>query len=323
MNRKMPELSWASLALGILTKPLVIPFVPLFLVHTVRHYPLKRFLASSVATAGASFLVFLPFVSTGQLSRIFRDLITQVDVQPYLSVNAHNGWWFAGGRPWVPADTPILGPLSGRILGMLMFAAFYAWVLRRYWCSKNEDSLAQATAATALGFFFLSTHMHENHLFHFFPLACLLLPADSRLKKYFVLISITFLTNMALHDPFFYHWIQQLAPGPRWLLPPVPELLPVENLPLFKYFASLGYTHLLETWREECAVAWFVLTILNSQAGVLLFVSWLRDQDRRLTVAGRVVVGLFLVATLLHPMYRAYRFQSVARPAASPGSSQQ
>ena len=58
-------------------------------------------------------------------------------------------------------------------------------------------------------FFFLSTHMHENHLFMAMPLLIAVAGRDARLARLAGLCSLAVFLNMVLHDPD----LPQLLPG--------------------------------------------------------------------------------------------------------------
>src|SRR5207248_2015988 len=100
-----------------------------------------------------------------------------------------------------------------------LFATFYAISLWKFHRSKNDNALYFTAASVAFGFFILATHMHENHLFHFFPLVAMVYFEDARLKWIILLLTGTFLTNMALHDPYLTHAFQRYGAGPRLVLP--------------------------------------------------------------------------------------------------------
>jgi len=48
----------------------------------------------------------------------------------------------------------------------------------------------------------LATHMHENHMFAIFPFLAMTGFRDWRLIWVYCLLSVTFLSNIILHDPF-------------------------------------------------------------------------------------------------------------------------
>jgi hypothetical protein len=286
-------LAWAALATACLVKPLAWPLVPLFAFLTARRDGGVRLMASLAMAVATAAVWLAPFLAVGRLAAILRALVLQVDAMPFLSVNAHNAWWILGrGLPWTRADAPFLGALSGTTVGFLAFGAFYAVLLAWAASPRHERVLAWASASVALGFFVLSTRMHENHGFAWLPLALLAVGSDRRWRGLLVLASLSLTANMLLHDPLLCHVARPAALGPRVLLP---QQVGVD---------ASGYPGLLgEQVRGEASLGWAGLTLLNSQLNVLLLAAWLwrlRGGDRAFLGGGSRRLGLiaaFLVAT--------------------------
>jgi hypothetical protein len=70
-----------------------------------------------------------------------------------------------------------------------------------YW--TRRIGLAEAAALGALGWFVCTTQAHENHLFFALPLLALAWPTRRSLLGVFGVLSVTVLSNMALHDQLF------------------------------------------------------------------------------------------------------------------------
>lgn len=271
LTRK-PEWAWGLLALAALTKPLAYPFIPLALLVTIRRFGWRRSLSAVGAFALCASLALLPFWGIGRLGALLRALLLQLDAMPYMSVNAHNLWWLLqGGTPWIDARAKAIGPLSSEQLGIALFAVFYAVTLLRAWRSADERATRLAFASVALGFFMLSTHMHENHAFDVLPLLLLAGAACPRPRVFVALVSATLLANMLLHDPYLTSVGRPLVPGPRLVLPELPSLDPR----FFDAFAAQGYGALAAQGRGETSLVGVALTALNSQANVLVFCAWL------------------------------------------------
>jgi hypothetical protein len=135
---------------------------------------------------------------------VLRRVLLDLDAMPYTSVNAHNIWGLVGG--WARADAPLLGPLSATGLGLLSFGALLLallWLARRLARAGGIDAQQAAVLAAAVGFgfFMLSTHMHENHLFVALPLLAAALPLGGAWRRLFVGVTLAVLLNLALHDP--------------------------------------------------------------------------------------------------------------------------
>ena len=203
LSNKRPEWSWVAITLGVFTKPLAYPFAPIIALFTLKQFGIKRTLRCALVSLVTTFIIFLPFIYINRLSDIIHSQFIQLDAMPYISVNAHNIWWIVGtGLPWVHADIKPFGLIPYRFIGIALFGVFYIVSLIRFWRSNNENSLYYLSASVAFGFFMLSTHMHERYLFIFFPLLSMIYVYDRRLKWIYIILTFTFLTNMALHDPF-------------------------------------------------------------------------------------------------------------------------
>jgi hypothetical protein len=289
--------AWVALTLAGLVKPLAWPLLPLLAAAEWRERGARAALAG-LATGGATVaVVLLPFVVAGRLAAILRMLVTQVDAMPYASVNAHNLWWLlTRGLPWTPGQARFLGPLSVEAMGLALFGAFYAVTLALVARRGEPRTLERGAAGVAFGAFILATRMHENHLFLFLPLLLLADGEKPWARRLFVLVSITLCANMALHDPLLNALARPLAPGPRVLLPPQESVDPA----LLDALRTHGYPLRATQMRGEASVFWAGLTLLNSQANVLLFAAWVAwaagRWPRRWRAMG-VGVLLFLLAT--------------------------
>jgi Gpi18-like mannosyltransferase len=272
LARGRPERAWVTMALAVLVKPLAAPLAPLVALETLRRFgPARVFRCAGVA-AVAVLAVFLPFAWIGRLGDIVREVVLQVDVMPFVSVNAHNLWWLVGGGvPWVSAQVRPLGLLSFKMLSLALFGAFYAVTLVRLWRSSEERASSVAAAGTALGFFVLVTHMHENHLFAAVPLLALASFEARRLRGFYLVASVTLLANMVLHDPYLTHVVRPHVPGPHLLLPQELGLPPL----LGAYLVEHGYPWVVEQMSGATSLLGVVATLLNAQTNVLLLAAWL------------------------------------------------
>jgi hypothetical protein len=270
--RGWPEWSWAALAAAALVKPLAYPLAPLIAVETLRRFGPGRTARAAAAALVVAGVAFAPFALRGHLLDALRDLVTQVDAMPYISVNAHNLWWLLGlGAPWTNAYASPLGLVSWNTLSLLLFGSFYLAVLALLWRSREPRSLYVASATTVFGFFVLSTHMHENHLFYAVPLLALAAAESRPARTALGILTVAMLANMALHDPFLTYWARPHTPGPHLLLPA--RLDP--QLELRDRLAHLGYPWIVNQMRGETTLLGSLATLLNAETVVLTFVAWL------------------------------------------------
>jgi Glycosyltransferase family 87 len=270
--RGRPEWSWVAIAAAALAKPLAYPFAPLVVLETLKRFGPLRALRCGAATVLLVSLVLLPFVWAGRLPDAVGALFAQIEAMPYVSVNAHNLWWLVGqGTPWTNASARPLGLISWKALALLLFGAFYIATLMRLWRSSDARGLYVAAASTAFGFFVLSTHMHENHLFCVLPLLALVGVQSRPVKIVLLVLTGTLLANMLLHDPFLSHLARPFVPGPQLLLPP--RLVPLQGLA--HRFTALGYPWFFDEARGETSLLGLLATLANAQVVVLTFVAWL------------------------------------------------
>jgi hypothetical protein len=306
--RGRPEWSWAAMTAAMLVKPLACPFAPLVALETLRRFGPARTLRGAAAGAGVVALAMAPFAAIGRLPEGVEVLFFQIEAMPFASVNAHNLWWLlSGGVPWADAATRLFGIVSFKAAGLALFGSFFLVTLVRLGRSREPRALYIAAASTAIGFFVLSTHMHENHLFGALPLLALAGLEARPARIVCVALSVTFLANLLLHDPFLTHLVRPYVPGPQLLLP---QQLDVPKH-LEEYLTAQGYPGVAEEIRGETSLLGLLATLVNAQATVLLFAGWLafacagRGFDA-VASAGRgrpsgrawaVAAALFVVAT--------------------------
>jgi hypothetical protein len=211
-----PGWGWVSAALGCLMKPLAVPFLPLLALATLVRSGWRGIGLGALSALATALAVYLPFLATGRGGLALSRLVHDVGLMAFTSSNAHNLWWLLG--PWKPSNRAWLGPLTPDALGLGAFAVLYALLLWRIWrlerarlaerapIGRGIEALATqhhwfvAGAAVAFGFFMLSTHMHENHLFTVLPFL-VLLAGSGRAWLWLALgVALTAVVNMAIHD---------------------------------------------------------------------------------------------------------------------------
>lgn len=215
------EAGFVACALAILSKPQAGAFALLILALGLSRFPLRRVVVASLAAAGATTLVFLPFLMHGTFGlsvvALFR---STVGGEPFLSCNANNLWWLVtGGNGYAHRDdVPLPGGVTARSLGLLALLASNALVIWRLRGAQDRDGSRTFLGASVIGmsFFMFATELHENHMMAVLPLLAFALPADRRLFGVFAVLSVTFLLNMALFDNAVTN------PLAAWLGAPVP-----------------------------------------------------------------------------------------------------
>lgn len=196
-----PPLSWISLTLAAFTKPQAWVFFPLVLILTWWKSGVKRLITGMAAGLGVALLLIIPFIYAGT-GRGLLSLPRQVyGAMPFISANAHNIWWLYSPGPPLINDDRMVGFLSLHTIGLLLLGIFYSYAVWRLKAHLAWSTILPTAAFVGFIFFMLPTRVHENHMFMVFPLLALALPTHPHLRVIFAVLSLTFLANMALHDP--------------------------------------------------------------------------------------------------------------------------
>ncbi len=213
-HRGRVELSWVAYALAALCKPQAAAYALLIVFLGVAHATWRRVAAASVAALAAIAIVFLPFLLHGTFVPAVQAIATSTfGGEPFVSCNAANFWWlWTGGRGYQVGDaTSLLGPLTPRRLGMIVFlvvnAAIFARLARR---RCGADRLFLAAALAGMTFFTFATELHENHMMAVLPLLLFAVSVDRRLWTLLAALSVTFLGNMVLADPPAYRALSRV-----------------------------------------------------------------------------------------------------------------
>ena len=199
--------SSVSLSAAGMMKPLAAPLVPLLAIAAAARSGIRGVLVSGAAGLVTAILIFAPFLLAGKGSVALDRVLGDIDAMPFTSVNAHNLWWFFGG--WENANAPIFVGITPKAIGISLFLIAYAALVikNRSWLS-GEGATASAhtgrlmllAAAITASFFYLSTHMHENHLFVALPLLLVIAGRSSSLGYVVLAVTVVSTLNGLLHD---------------------------------------------------------------------------------------------------------------------------
>ena len=204
LDYRKPELSWAAITAGVLTKQFAAPVSLVIALLTLKNYGWRRSLRCAGVSLAVSVLMMSPlFAQLPPLVAIQR-VMFEFGNMAYVTANAHNLWWIlTGGPPWSDVSQAILGPLSYQTVGTTLFCVLWATCLAALWWGKSDfPSRYMLTALITCGFFVVVTHMHENHLHTTIAILAIVAFRDRRLTALYVALSATLLANMALHDPY-------------------------------------------------------------------------------------------------------------------------
>ena len=213
--------SWVLLTLATLMKPLGAPFFPLLGVVSLVRHGFKSTLVGGIAAIATGLLVFAPYIATGRMDETISRVVGDVGAMSYTSTNAHNLWWALGG--WQNSEVPWLGPFTATQVALAIFGIFYLGVLLvghhlhgRGWSLAallpkanpeggiSHPQMIGLAFVVGFGFFMISTHMHENHMFIVVPLLAPLTilpgPKQRWIRGMFLAASIGCFLNLVLHD---------------------------------------------------------------------------------------------------------------------------
>jgi Predicted integral membrane protein len=147
---------------------------PALLVYTWRRFGWRATLLGTAAGLGVLALITAPFVLAGEGEKVLAAYKDAAGFYHLRSLNAWNLWNLANdidirwrGVPGSIAnqdDRLAFGPLTYQHVGILMFAAYLLLVLVVLWRRARRETLLDAAALSAVGFFILCTQMHERYI---------------------------------------------------------------------------------------------------------------------------------------------------------------
>ena len=200
---------WAAagvaLGLALATKPQALPMIVPFAAYALACLGPRRALVPAAITVGALLVAWLPFIPNGGPAAYLATIGSLQDSDfAVLSLRAWNPWWIvqslAVGTGLLSDATPILGPLTPRLLGYLAaglgLLAVFLFVLR----NPTPRSLFLGLAASVLVAFCLLTTMHERYSFAAVVFLALLL-ADRRPAVAWIVLAVAVSVNLLAARP--------------------------------------------------------------------------------------------------------------------------
>jgi hypothetical protein len=171
----------------------------------LRGRALRRVPRAALAAAGVGLLLAVPVLLRGQFGALVDAMFRNLGNMPVASANAHNLWWLVTwGDGWRADTTPLAPGLDYRRAGLLLFALCATAALGALWRRPGDRAAILDTGAfLGYAFFILTTEAHENWPFAAFaPLvAVAALRPRAGYRVLYAALSLTFLLNLALHDP--------------------------------------------------------------------------------------------------------------------------
>lgn len=199
------RVGWAggAYALAALSKPQAWVLAPLFAFFAWRRYGLTRLGVAGAVGMATAILVSLPFFWYGTWPQLMRLPLQIASAMPVVSANAHNLWWLIlGEHASVIQDTETFHfGVSYATIGVLLVAASVLFTVIRLDDNVISRTLPAMAAFQSFAFFMVITKAHENHAFLALPLLSLIWVRSPALRWVYLAVSLTFLTNVVLHDP--------------------------------------------------------------------------------------------------------------------------
>jgi len=172
----------ALLALALLTKAQAIVIAPLIgFILLLRGW--KAVLAAVAGFVPTFVLVLIPFIPDNGLHGVWNMYAQSIGYYTSVSSNAYNFWWalLSDSANGVTDNQLVLGIMSYRNAGLILFGCAYAWLLWHVWKHRKDmqgsaqgiPHLFYAASIAAYAFFLFNTEMHERYLF---PVMALGLP---------------------------------------------------------------------------------------------------------------------------------------------------
>jgi len=254
--------AWLLLAYSVLIKPPAIVVAPLYLAYifTTDDVTLRarRALATAIGVAGSFALAYVAALAFhpglnpfAQYAWLFGRYAFASGVYPYNSVNAFNLYEIALNSRFWQSDSVLIPNLivGGHAYGLPQ----YAWgiaifvgatllVVSRYVQRRDSVALLEAAMILSLGYFVLSTRMHERYIFNAVLLATPLLFYRKRYLYAAIALSSTLFANLAYSLSYLHTMDQKIAGVDLTdLMPWLSRPAALVNVAVFFY---LGYTFL-------------------------------------------------------------------------------
>lgn len=198
-------LAAALLAVALMTKPQVLPYLVPFAAWFWATGGWRGFTRAALIGAAVIILLWLPFIPAGGPANYLRSLADyQSDVFNILSLRAWNVWWlmqtvFAGGR-FVVDDVAFLGPLTLRQVGFLLTGLLELFVAAAVLRDPRPKTLILGLAASTLVAFCFLTSMHERYAYGALAFLMLLIP-DARVRWLGIAFGLVFTLNLLAAVP--------------------------------------------------------------------------------------------------------------------------
>lgn len=200
LYRPRLTLSMTLFTLGLLIKPTILVFLPIYLIVVFKKFPLRRSIKAIFVGNFIFYISFLPFWGQGydlfSPYIVYIKKILETQSLPYVTNGAFNFWVLISYFDGIVDTAQFLFGLSYRTWGYLFVGLIYLYIMLRLLKKGGEAKIFYGLFFGALASFVFLTKMHERY--SMLPLPFLLLAAvkNNRLLWWFVGFSLISYLNL-------------------------------------------------------------------------------------------------------------------------------
>lgn len=161
LYRDKPVVSAVIYGVGVLCKPQMLIFAPIFIFYTLFKKNIKGFILGILASLLTIMVIATPFIKDFNYLWLIDKYRETMDYYGYYTINAYNLWALIG-KNWAPLPEEGAG-----LLILNWFGPFLATVLcgLLIWKSKKKSAIFIAPAVLMATVYIFSVKMHERYLF--------------------------------------------------------------------------------------------------------------------------------------------------------------
>jgi len=232
---------------NIFLKVQSLPFIGLGLILIARKEGLDKAIKSLIPAVLVMALVNLPFILTNSFSSPVNVMTNSFGYFPYASLNAYNLHWLliGGVSDKYPDSTKVIGSLSHKALGDILFATAVILIIASLWKRPDTHHLFFLSLLAIFSSYMFMTEIHERYLFPLYMFGAVLVASSalttSRLRfnlKTYLLLSLGGLIN--LHLVMIQNYPENNLSFLNFLLPariPISLGISVVNFLVFVYIS--------------------------------------------------------------------------------------
>ncbi len=255
LYKNAPYTALVFLAFASLLKPFGYLYFPTVILYLIAKKQYRKILPSLIITI-ISFTFFLcPLLFREGGFHVIKNIFTQLSAMPWMSNNAHSLWGIPTMFSPLKGNSPILLGIAPAMIALFCFLAVYVYISVKVLKKWNKYSIFYHSAISSFIFFMIIPYQHENHLIYALSLIVLLCAMDKRFSKILLLLTISCLCNMVLHDPYLMSKLFDISS---------PEYLSVLTFYTSSIISNIGSSPQLAIW--------FVLLIINFTINIYIFI---------------------------------------------------